>query len=86
MVLGYGTGRYRDPVILPGNKQFETQDGRNIKSLISEISPLSSLVYLQFWQAQLASDFENWGRAGLDKFCNLGDESGMFSFYFSSIF
>lgn len=49
-------------------------------NLISNFSHLSSFLSIpQFQQARTASNFDNWQQAGLDKFCNLGNEQGIYS-------
>lgn len=76
--------------LLPDSKLFKTRGlndkvfkrtwNKYRKHLIPRSSLLSSfLAYPQFWDALLASNFENWKKAGLDKFFNLGNELDMFS-------
>lgn len=77
--------------LLPGNMNFGIKNlncivfqkiwCRYTSKLISDFSLLllsSFLLLLQFQQEWLASDFKNWERDKLDKFCNLGDKSGIY--------
>lgn len=50
------------------------------QGLIVEFYLLSDFViYPEFQQAKLSSDYESWRGAGLDQFCNISDKHGMFS-------